>query len=122
MGPIPSILQSMSNLIFCGCLPNITSLKYRFGWYSCHSKKSDFESKIKNLFLTNIPDKILGNCLVALFFGKNLNEIKLKAFFKKNYPSFMCPKEILSINSIPVSENGKVSNKSIRDYYERIKM
>jgi len=80
------------------------------------------ELKINNLFLTNIPDKLLGNCLVALFFGKNLQENKIKTFFKKNYPSFICPKEILLVDHLPLSENGKVSNKSIRDCYERIKM
>jgi acyl-CoA synthetase (AMP-forming)/AMP-acid ligase II len=45
----------------------------------------------------------------------------LFAFCRKSLPGYLCPKEILFIDHLPLSENGKISNRSIIEEYKHVK-
>lgn len=74
---------------------------------------------ISEVAVIGIPDEILGQAIKVFIVTKpdsNLTKNKILKFCSINMESFMLPKEIEFLDSLPKSPNGKVDKKLLREF------
>lgn len=82
------------------------------------NKLLEFNGIIKAVVLS-MKDDVWGQCGVAFVVTKkDITEIMIQNFLKKNLVKFKHPKHIIILNDIPVTSVGKISRKKLLNYYE----
>lgn len=79
-------------------------------------------SNVSKVFVVPVAHELMGTAISLMVIPKEETKIDvLFAFCRKSLPGYLCPKEILLIDHLPVSENGKISNRSIIEEYQHVK-
>ncbi|BAW27938.1 long-chain fatty acid CoA ligase [Methanosarcina thermophila] len=79
-------------------------------------------TEVSKVFVVPVPHELMGTAISLLVIPAEGTEIeKLFSFCRKNLPGYLCPREILFIDHLPLSENGKISNRSIIEEYKHVK-
>ncbi len=74
------------------------------------------------VFVVPVSHELMGNAISLMVIPtKKTKSEDLFAFCRKNLPGYLCPREILFIDHLPLSENGKISNRSILEEYQHVK-
>lgn len=85
-------------------------------------KNIEENTEVSRVFVVPVPHELMGTAISLLVIPSEGTEIeKLFSFCRKNLPGYLCPREILFINHLPLSENGKISNRSIIEEYKHAK-
>lgn len=76
---------------------------------------------VGDLAISYLPDDVLGQKIVLVI--ENNNKITLDTikneFINRNISKYWLPKEIITINEIPKTSNGKIKRDSLRDYIQK---
>ena len=79
-------------------------------------------NEVSKVFVVPVHHELMGTAISLMVIPAEGTEIeKLFAFCRKNLPGYLCPREILLIDHLPLSENGKISNRSIIEEYQHVK-
>lgn len=79
-------------------------------------------NKVSKVFVVPVAHELMGTAISLLVIPTEETEIgDLFAFCRKSLPGYLCPREILFIDHLPLSENGKISNRSIIEEYKHVK-
>lgn len=79
-------------------------------------------TEVSKVFVVPVPHELMGTAISLLVIPSEGTEIEnLFSFCRKNLPGYLCPREILFIDHLPLSENGKISNRSIIEEYKHVK-
>lgn len=79
-------------------------------------------NEVFRVFVVPVHHELMGTAISLMVIPAEGTEIeKLFAFCRKSLPGYLCPKEILFIDHLPLSENGKISNRSIIEEYQHVK-
>ncbi|KKG77925.1 MULTISPECIES: class I adenylate-forming enzyme family protein [Methanosarcina] len=79
-------------------------------------------NRVSRVFVVPVSHELMGTAISLMVMPAEGTEIEaLYAFCRKNFPGYLCPREILFIDHIPLSENGKISNRSIIEEYRHVK-
>jgi acyl-CoA synthetase (AMP-forming)/AMP-acid ligase II len=79
-------------------------------------------NKVSKVFVVPVSHELMGTAISLMVIPEEGTEIDaLFAFCRKSLPGYLCPKEILLIDHLPLSENGKISNRSIIEEYQHVK-
>jgi acyl-CoA synthetase (AMP-forming)/AMP-acid ligase II len=79
-------------------------------------------NKVSRVFVVPVSHELMGTAISLMVIPEEGTEIDaLFAFCRKSLPGYLCPKEILLIDHLPLSENGKISNRSIIEEYQHVK-
>lgn len=77
---------------------------------------------VSGVFVVPVSHEIMGNAISLMVIPNNGTDINsIFSFCRKNLPGYLCPLEILYIDHLPLSENGKISNRSIMVGYQSVK-
>ncbi len=71
---------------------------------------------VKEAVVLGVPDKVLGEAIrafVVLISGSNLAEKDIKRECTQKLENFMVPQEIIILDKMPISPNGKISKKEL---------
>ena len=79
-------------------------------------------NKVSKVFVVPVHHELMGTAISLMVIPAEGTEIEnLFAFCRKSLPGYLCPREILFIDHLPLSENGKISNRSIIEEYKHVK-
>lgn len=79
-------------------------------------------NEVSRVFVVPVHHELMGTAISLMVIPAEGTEIeKLFAFCRKSLPGYLCPREILFIDHLPLSENGKISNRSIIEEYKHVK-
>ena len=79
-------------------------------------------NKVSKVFVVPVSHELLGTAISLMVIPTKETEINtLFTFCRKSLPGYLCPREILLIDNFPLSENGKISNRSIIEEYKHVK-
>ncbi|RXA19383.1 long-chain fatty acid--CoA ligase [Methanosarcina sp. MSH10X1] len=79
-------------------------------------------NEVSRVFVVPVHHELMGTAISLMVIPAEGTEIeKLFAFCRKSLPGYLCPREILFIDHLPLSENGKISNRSIIEEYQHVK-
>lgn len=79
-------------------------------------------NKVSKVFVVPVSHELMGTAISLMVIPAEETEIEdLFAFCRKSLPGYLCPREILFIDHLPLSENGKISNRSIIEEYKHVK-
>jgi long-chain acyl-CoA synthetase len=79
-------------------------------------------SKVSKVFVVPVPHELMGTAISLMVIPTEETKVNdLFAFCRKSLPGYLCPREILFIDHLPLSENGKISNRSIIEEYKHVK-
>ena len=79
-------------------------------------------NKVSKVFVVPVSHELLGTAISLMVIPTKGTEINtLFTFCRKSLPGYLCPREILLIDNFPLSENGKISNRSIIEEYKHVK-
>jgi acyl-CoA synthetase (AMP-forming)/AMP-acid ligase II len=79
-------------------------------------------NEVSKVFVVPVSHELMGTAISLMVIPKEETKIdSLFAFCRKSLPGYLCPKEILLIDHLPLSENGKISNRSIIEEYQHVK-
>ncbi len=79
-------------------------------------------NEVSKVFVVPVHHELMGTAISLLVIPAEGTEIEnLFAFCRKSLPGYLCPREILFIDHLPLSENGKISNRSIIEEYQHVK-
>jgi len=79
-------------------------------------------NEVSRVFVVPVHHELMGTAISLMVIPAEGTEIgKLYAFCRKSLPGYLCPREILFIDHLPLSENGKISNRSIIEEYQHVK-
>ncbi|MFZ2497794.1 class I adenylate-forming enzyme family protein [Methanosarcina sp.] len=79
-------------------------------------------NNVSNVFVVPVSHELMGTAISLMVIPAEGTEIEsLFAFCRKSLPGYLCPREILLIDHLPLSENGKISNRSIIEEYQHVK-
>lgn len=79
-------------------------------------------NEVSNIFVVPVSHELMGNAISLMVIPEPGTDVEnLYAFCRKNLPGYLCPQEILFIDNPPLSENGKISNRSIIEGYQNVK-
>lgn len=79
-------------------------------------------NEVSRVFVVPVHHELMGTAISLMVIPAKGTEIeKLFAFCRKSLPGYLCPREILFIDHLPLSENGKISNRSIIEEYKHVK-
>jgi len=77
---------------------------------------------VSGVFVVPVPHEILGNAISLMVMSNGSTDIdSVFSFCKKNLPGYLFPQEVLYIDHLPLSENGKICNRSIIEGYQSVK-
>ncbi|TGC08307.1 class I adenylate-forming enzyme family protein [Methanolobus halotolerans] len=77
---------------------------------------------VSGVFVVPVPHNILGNAICLMVMPNSSTDVaSVLSFCRKNLPGYLCPLEVLCIDQLPLSENGKISNRSIIEGYRNVK-
>ncbi|MCD4845733.1 MAG: acyl--CoA ligase, partial [Methanosarcinales archaeon] len=79
-------------------------------------------NEVSKVFVVPVTHELMGTAISLMVIPKPGTEVDtLFAFCRKNLPSYLYPQEILTIDHLLLSENGKISNRSIIEEYQNVK-
>ena len=79
-------------------------------------------NEVSRVFVVPVHHDLMGTAISLMVIPSEGTEIeKLFAFCRKSLPGYLCPREIIFIDHLPLSENGKISNRSIIEEYQHVK-
>lgn len=79
-------------------------------------------NELSKVFVVPVSHEFMGTAISLMVIPTEKTEIEtLFAFCRKSLPGYLCPREILLIDHLPLSENGKISNRSIIEEYQHVK-
>jgi acyl-CoA synthetase (AMP-forming)/AMP-acid ligase II len=79
-------------------------------------------NRVSKVFVVPVSHELMGTAISLMVIPIEGTEIDaLFAFCRKSLPGYLCPREILLIDHLPLSENGKISNRSIIEEYKHVK-
>lgn len=79
-------------------------------------------NNVSRVFVVPVAHELMGTAINLMVIPtEETKKESLFAFCRKNLPGYLCPKEILFIDHLPLSENGKISNRSIIEEYNHVK-
>jgi acyl-CoA synthetase (AMP-forming)/AMP-acid ligase II len=85
-------------------------------------KEIEMNNEVSSVFVVPVSHELMGNAISLMVIPNQETEVdKLFAFCRKNLPGYLYPREILFIDHLPLSENGKISNRSIIEEYQHVK-
>lgn len=85
-------------------------------------KHIEENNNVSNVFVVPVSHELMGTAISLMIIPAEGTEIEnLFAFCRKSLPGYLCPREILLIDHLPLSENGKISNRSIIEEYQHVK-
>jgi acyl-CoA synthetase (AMP-forming)/AMP-acid ligase II len=85
-------------------------------------KEIEMNNEVSSVFVVPVPHELMGNAISLMVIPDQGTEIdKIFSFCRKNLPGYLYPREILFIDHLPLSENGKISNRSIIEEYQHVK-
>jgi len=85
-------------------------------------KEIEMNNEVSNVFVVPVSHELMGNAISLMVIpNQETNIDKILAFCRKNLPGYLYPREILFIDHLPLSENGKISNRSIIEEYQHVK-
>lgn len=85
-------------------------------------KHIEENNRVSRVFVVPVSHELMGTAISLMVIPTEETEIEnLFAFCRKSLPGYLCPREILFIDHLPLSENGKISNRSIIEEYKHVK-
>ncbi|WP_440947280.1 class I adenylate-forming enzyme family protein [Methanosarcina sp. T3] len=85
-------------------------------------KEIEMNNEVSSVFVVPVSHELMGNAISLMVIPNQETEVdKIFAFCRKNLPGYLYPREILFIDHLPLSENGKISNRSILEEYQHVK-
>jgi acyl-CoA synthetase (AMP-forming)/AMP-acid ligase II len=85
-------------------------------------KEIEMNNDVSGVFVVPVSHELMGNAISLMIMPNQGTEVdKIFAFCRKNLPGYLYPREILFIDHLPLSENGKISNRSIIEEYQHVK-
>jgi acyl-CoA synthetase (AMP-forming)/AMP-acid ligase II len=85
-------------------------------------KHIEENSEVSKVFVVPVYHELMGTAISLLVIPTEETKVdELFAFCRKSLPGYLCPREILLIDHLPLSENGKISNRSIIEEYKNVK-
>ncbi|WP_440956445.1 class I adenylate-forming enzyme family protein [Methanosarcina sp. Mfa9] len=85
-------------------------------------KHIENNTEVSRVFVVPVSHELMGAAISLMVIPKEGTEVDaLFSFCRKNLPGYLCPREILFIDHLPLSENGKISNRSIIGEYQNVK-
>jgi long-chain acyl-CoA synthetase len=79
-------------------------------------------NKVSKVFVVPVAHELMGTAISLMVIPTEETKVNdLFAFCRKSLPGYLCPREILFIDHLPLSENGKISNRSIIEEYKHVK-
>lgn len=79
-------------------------------------------NNVSRVFVVPISHELMGTAISLMVIPTEKTELEsLFSFCRKSLPAYLCPREILFIDHLPLSENGKISNRSIIEEYNHVK-
>lgn len=85
-------------------------------------KEIEQGTNVSSVFVVPVHHEIMGNAISLMVIPNQGTEVDaIFAFCRKNLPGYLYPREILLIDHLPLSENGKISNRSIIEEYQHVK-
>jgi long-chain acyl-CoA synthetase len=85
-------------------------------------KQIEENNSVSRVFVVPVAHELIGTAINLMVIPtEETKKESLFAFCRKNLPGYLCPKEILFIDHLPLSENGKISNRSIIEEYNHVK-
>jgi acyl-CoA synthetase (AMP-forming)/AMP-acid ligase II len=79
-------------------------------------------NEVSKVFVVPVHHELMGTAISLMVIPAAGTKIEnLFAFCRKSLPGYLCPREILFIDHLPLSENGKISNRSIIEEYQHVK-
>ncbi|WP_440945545.1 class I adenylate-forming enzyme family protein [Methanosarcina sp. T3] len=85
-------------------------------------KHIEENNRVSRVFVVPVAHELMGTAISLMVIPTEETEIEnLFAFCRKSLPGYLCPREILFIDHLPLSENGKISNRSIIEEYQHVK-
>jgi long-chain acyl-CoA synthetase len=85
-------------------------------------KHIEENNRVSKVFVVPVSHELMGTAISLMVIPSEGTEIDaLFAFCRKSLPGYLCPREILLIDHLPLSENGKISNRSIIEEYKHVK-
>ncbi|WP_406656888.1 class I adenylate-forming enzyme family protein [Methanolobus sp. ZRKC2] len=77
---------------------------------------------VSGVFVVPVSHELLGNAISLMVMpGSGTDVDSIFSFCRENLPGYLCPLEVLCIDQLPLSENGKISNRSIIEGYQNVK-
>ncbi|MDQ1276227.1 MAG: hypothetical protein QG610_1802 [Euryarchaeota archaeon] len=85
-------------------------------------KEIEQGTNVSSVFVVPVHHELMGNAISLMVIPNQGTEVDtIFAFCRKNLPGYLYPREILLIDHLPLSENGKISNRSIIEEYQHVK-
>jgi long-chain acyl-CoA synthetase len=85
-------------------------------------KEIEKNNEVSGVFVVPVTHELMGNAISLMVIPNQGTEVNaIFAFCRKNLPGYLYPREILFIDHLPLSENGKISNRSIIEEYQHVK-
>ena len=85
-------------------------------------KEIEMNNEVSGVFVVPVSHELMGNAISLMVIPNQETDVdKIFAFCRKNLPGYLYPREILFIDHLPLSENGKISNRSIIEEYQHVK-
>lgn len=85
-------------------------------------KEIEQGTNVSSAFVVPVHHELMGNAISLMVIPNQGTEVDaIFAFCRKNLPGYLYPREILLIDHLPLSENGKISNRSIIEEYQHVK-
>jgi acyl-CoA synthetase (AMP-forming)/AMP-acid ligase II len=85
-------------------------------------KEIEKNIEVSSVFVVPVSHELMGNAISLMIIPNQGTEVDaIFTFCRKNLPGYLYPREILFIDHLPLSENGKISNRSIIEEYQHVK-
>ena len=85
-------------------------------------KEIENNNEVSSVFVVPVSHELMGNAISLMVIPNQKTDVdKIFAFCRKNLPGYLYPREIFFIDHLPLSENGKISNRSIIEEYQHAK-
>ena len=85
-------------------------------------KEIEENNNVSSVFVVPVSHELMGNAISLMVIPNQKTDVdEIFAFCRKNLPGYLYPREIFFIDHLPLSENGKISNRSIIEEYQHAK-
>lgn len=85
-------------------------------------KTIENNNKVSAVFVVPVSHELMGTAISLMVIPEPETDVDtLFKFCRKNLPSHLHPKEILFIDHLPLTENGKICNRLILEEYKNVK-
>ena len=85
-------------------------------------KYIESNNDVSGVFVVPVSHELLGNAISLMVIpNHDMDASCISSFCRKNLPGYLHPLEVLFIDHLPLSENGKISNRSIIEGYHNVK-